>query len=324
MRRASFLFMALLGILPAAGASRAAEEAATAEKPPGPWSNSTELSLVVTDGNSNTEAFGLKNTLERKGEQGRTRLRIDALVSNKSDDPYLQVESGLTFEPGETITGFSTDAVRPAPEPDVERYFVEGRYEGNLPKKATWNSGASWDRNEDAGILNRTILFAGLGHVWQDREDLAFRTSYGISYTDREEEIPDPEKERRFPGARLTSDYQDKWGESTIYDNDFTFNINLQDASDYNFDLVQGVSVAMTKKLSLKVSLQFLYASEPALEEVDVIARVILVDPDLIPGNGDEFFQTVPSGGIELTIGEDTLRKKELDTTLRTSLLITF
>src|SRR4029077_11004466 len=116
----------------------------------------------------------------------------------------------------------------------------------------------------------------GLGNVWVDREDLAFRTSYGLSGTDREEEIEDPEKEQRFLGARLTVDFKDKWGASTNYDNDLTFNISFKDLSDYNVDFVQGVSVSMNKHLSLKVSLQFLYASEPALEEVDVIARVRL------------------------------------------------
>ena len=80
----------------------------------------------------------------------------------------------------------------------------------------------------------------------------------------------------------------------------------------------------MSRVLSLKVSLQWLYASEPALEEVDVLARVLLVDPDGIPGNGDEFFETVASDGSELTIGVDSLRKKSLDTTFRMSLQITF
>lgn len=316
------LAAAILCDLAAAGSARAAE--AEPEKPPSPWSNSTELSLVLTEGNSNTETLGFKDTFEYKTDRGRSRFRVDTLRATKSDDPYYLVEPGLTFEPGETIPNPPTRAVRPGSEPDAERYFVEGRYEGNLPKKASWNAGASWDRNEDAGILNRYIVFGGLGRTWRDREDLVFRTNYGLSYTDREEEIEDPEKERRFPGARLSSDFKDKWGASTIYDNDFTFNVSLKDIRDYNIDLIQGVSVSMGKWLSLKFSLQWLYASEPALEEVDVIARVRLLDPDGIPGNGDEFFETIESGGSEITIGEDNLRKKELDTTIRTSLLITF
>jgi hypothetical protein len=80
----------------------------------------------------------------------------------------------------------------------------------------------------------------------------------------------------------------------------------------------------MSKKLSLKVSLQLKYASEPALEDVDLIIRAQLVDPDGVPGSGDEFFETVSSGGFEITFGEDSLRKERLDFIFRTSLLITW
>ncbi|HKQ98967.1 MAG TPA: DUF481 domain-containing protein [Candidatus Polarisedimenticolia bacterium] len=320
--RHSLLLPAILVAL-ATGRAHAAE-APKEEKPPGPWSNSTEISLVATEGNTTSGALGLKDTFEYKVESGRSRFRIDALQSVKSDDPFLLVEPGITFLPGETPTGVPSREVRPGSEPDVERWFVEGRYDGNLKNKATWNSGASWDMNEDAGIVSRYIVFAGLGNVWVDREDRSFRTSYGISFTDRKEEIDDPEKERRFPGVRLSTDFKDTWGPTTTYDCDFTFNISVKDFSDYNVSLDQGVAVPMSRHLSLKVGLQFLYASEPALEEVDVIARVRIVDPDGIPGSGDEFFETVESGGAEITVGEDSLRKKELDTTFRTSLMISF
>jgi putative salt-induced outer membrane protein YdiY len=306
------------------GGPSAVEEEGEKEKPPSPWTNSTELSLVVAKGNADATTIGFKDTFEYKAKRGNTRVKVDSLRSDTSDDPYLLVEPGIIFEPGEVPTSFATIEVRPDAEPDVERYFVEGRYEGNLPKKATWNTGASWDRNEDAGIINRYIAFGGLGHTWRDRDDLTFRTTYGLSYTDREEDIQDPERESRFLGVRLTSDFKDKWGASTTYDNDFTFNISVKDYQDFNIDWTQGVSVSMGKHLSLKVSLQFLYSGEPALEEVDVIARVELIDPDGIPGNGDEYFITVDTGGIEITTGEDTLRKEPLDTTFRTSLQITF
>lgn len=289
------------------------------------FKNTTELSLVVTAGNSDVETLGFKDTLEYKREAGQARFRIDTLRSDTSDDAFLQVEPGLTFLPGETLTTFDTREVRPGAEPDVARYFFEGRYEGNLSRQGTtWNAGASWDRNEDAGIISRTIVFGGLGRAWVDREDLKFRTTYGLSYTDRVEEVLDPEKEEQFIGARFTSDFMDKWGANTTYDNDFTFNMSIADVSDWNADLIQGVAVSMSTHLKLKVSLQLTWANEPALEDVDIIVRAIVIDPDGIPGNGDEFFQTVDSGGSEITIGEGTLRKEQLDTTVRMSLQIDF
>src|SRR6185503_2055602 len=113
------------------------------EKKTSPWSNSTELSLVWTAGNSDVQTLGFKNTLEYKQSRGRTRIRLDTLRSDTSDDPYLLVEPGLTFLPGETPTGFTTREVRPGAEQDVARYFAEGKYEGNLSKEARWYRGAT-------------------------------------------------------------------------------------------------------------------------------------------------------------------------------------
>ena len=46
---------------------------------------------------------------------------------------------------------------------------------------------------------------------------------------------------------------------------------------------------------------------------------MIVIDQD-----GEEFFQTVESGGAEIVIGEESIRKDELDTIFRTSLVIAF
>jgi hypothetical protein len=80
----------------------------------------------------------------------------------------------------------------------------------------------------------------------------------------------------------------------------------------------------MSKYFSLKVSLQWQFNHEPALQDADVIARVVLEDPDGVPGSGDEYFRTVSSGGMELTIGEDRVRKEQLDTIFRTTLVVDF
>ena len=80
----------------------------------------------------------------------------------------------------------------------------------------------------------------------------------------------------------------------------------------------------MTHRLSLKVGLQALYSNEPALEDVDVVIRANLIDPDGIPGTGDEFFESVAEGGNETELGEDKIRKDDLDLVFRTSLVIDF
>ena len=198
-------------------------------------------------------------------------------------------------------------------------------YERNITPKFFWNAGASWDRNDDAGILHRYIVHAGVGNTWADTARRRFATSYGISYTDREEEEPDPEKDRRFAGARLGWDYMEQFNAGTTFDHKFATNVNLSDPSDFSIDTTSALTVSVVSHVSLKVSLQWLYENEPALEsDLDVIALVEVINPDGIPGSGDEFFRTLSSGGSKLVLGSADARKDKLDTIFRTALVIKF
>ncbi len=315
----------LVGFLCAvAGGGIAMAQEGDAPKKTVGWFNSTELSLAVTEGNSATDTFAFKNSLTRRWEKSRVRVLLDGMRANTSDDRFFLADPGQIFLPGETPMLTTTVLITPSKEVDAEKYFFEGRLTRKLGGSRSWNAGASWDRNEDAGILNRYIGFGGIGNQWKNGEKLDLETSYGLSYTDREEETPDPEKEQEFFGVRLTMDLDYRVRPSTTLSYDLTGNVNAEDTNDYSVDSTGAFSVSISKRVALKVSLQFLYNSEPALEDVDVIARLIIVDPNGIPGDGDEFFETVDSGGFEITVGEDRARKTELDTIFRTSLVISF
>jgi len=294
-----------------------------AEKTVG-WFNTTELSLAVTEGNSSTDTFSFKNSLTRVWEKSRVRLLLDGMRANTSDDRFLLADPGQTFLPGEAPMLTANTLITPPKESDAEKFFFEGRFTKKLSERRSWNTGTSWDRNEDAGILNRYIVFGGIGNHWKSGEKLDLETSYGLSYTDREEETPDPEKEQQFAGVRLTMDLDYKIRSATTLSYAFTGNVNAEDWSDFSLDSTGSVSVSMGKRLALKVGLQFLFNSEPALEDVDTFARLELVDPDGMPGTGDEFFRTLSDGGFEIEIGEGQVRKTELDTVFRTSLVINF
>jgi hypothetical protein len=292
------------------------------------WANTTDLGLTLTDGNSETEGLKLHNLLRWNSQRASFRSKIDGLRSNTADDRFRQVDPGVTWEPGaEPPPEFSTTLIDPDTEPDVEKYFVEARYERAIaakpilkPGTMSWHVGSSWDRNLDAGILRRFVLYSGLGHVWWDREDLKFRTIYGLSWTHREEETQDPEKDDQFPGIRYNWIYENRWGKVVVFHHEWTFNANLSNLSDFSSDMTSSIRVPMSKRLSLRVSLNWLYNSLPALEGIDVVAQVIVVDPDGIPGNGDEYFETVSTGGALVSIGTVQQRKEKLDTVFTTSL----
>lgn len=289
------------------------------------WSNSTDLSLVVTAGNSAAKTWGFSDELRHVSKNARFKFEANIVRSDTSDDRFFQVAPGLEFPVGGAPVNPATSLVKPDPTLDVGTYLLRGSYERSITPRFFWNTGASWDRNDDAGILHRYIVHAGVGNRWEDTERRRFVTSYGISYTDREEEEPDPEKDRRFAGARLGWDYMEKFNAGTTFDHKFATNANLSDPRDYSIDTTSALTVAMASRVSLKVSLQWLYENEPALEsDLDVIALVELINPDGIAGSGDEFFRTLSSGGSKLVLGSADARKDKLDTIFKTTLVLKF
>ena len=260
------------------------------------WSNSTDLSLVVTDGNSSTSTLGFNNYLQRLWSNARYSLRVEAVRSDTADDPFAIVSP-------DTADGFYVEY--PDKALDVERYYIENRYDRNITERFFWNAGVSWERNKNAGILNRYIGFAGVGNRWWSREDLKFSTTYGLSYTDREDEVQDPFKDDTFVGFRFGWEYLNQWGKVTTYRNTWNYTNSLSDTSDYYSDMMNSITVAINARLALRVSLQWLYNSIPGLEEVPL-------------------FVLHPVTGLKVEVGEVEVRKDQLDTIFSTSLVVNF
>lgn len=239
------------------------------------WSNTSDLSVVVTGGNSQSTTLGLSDKLQHVWKDARLEFEVNVVRANKSDDRFFLVEPGLEFPVGGAPSNPATTLIKPDPEPDVANYLIRGGYEKKISARWFWNAGGSWYRNDDAGILNRYFVFAGLGNTWADNPRRRFVTSYGVSYTDREEEEPDPETGPPFGGARAGWDYTEHFNAATTFDSDFGVNPNFSDPSDYSINTLNALTVSVNARVSLKVSLQCLFENEPALEDdLDVIVYV--------------------------------------------------
>ena len=154
----------------------------------------------------------------------------------------------IEFPVGGAPQNPASSLVKPEPTLDVSNHLVRGNYERNLSPRLFWNAGGSWYRNDDAGILNRYIAFAGLGNNWVDNQRRRFATTYGVSYTDREEEEPDPEKDRRFAGARVGWDYTEHFNAGTTFNSDLATNVNFADPSDYSISTINALTVSVTNR----------------------------------------------------------------------------
>ena len=305
-------------------AAPAQAQEATGDEPEPGWTSETEFSLALTGGNSAARTLGFGNTLHYVGESSRLRLRVNGLRSRAAVEPFLLVAHGIRFP----LTGRPDDPpaalVEPGSEPEAEHYAVTGRYDTEISERFFWNAGGSWDRNREAGILSRYSAFGGLGNVWSDSEALRLATTYAVSFTNRREETDDPEKDARFGGARLGLDYRSRINDAVVHDGIVAANVNLGSPSDYSVNAESALSVSLSRHLALRVSLQLLYEHDPAQEDVAVIARAAVVDPDGIPGSGDELFETVASGGTTIALGERQIRRDRLDMIFRTALVIGF
>src|SRR5262245_35163730 len=147
------------------------------------WSNSTDLSLVLTSGNSAARTWGFSDELRHVWKDARFKFEVNVVRSSAADDRFFMVAPGIEFPVGGAPTNPATSLITPDPTLDVANYLTRGEYERNISPRFFWNAGASWDRNDDAGILNRYIAYAGVGNKWRDDERRRFATSYGISYT---------------------------------------------------------------------------------------------------------------------------------------------
>lgn len=231
------------------------------------WHHDGEFGVAVTSGNSNTASINLGYKLRRFWERSLFSFKFGG-VRNSTDDDRFAIGD---------VDNFVVE--RPTLELDSEILYLSADYNQKITDRFFWNAGAGWDRNTSAGIESRTNVFGGVGNLWIDKEKMTWKTDYGLSWIDQQDEIPNPEVEDTYSALRLASDFMVKFGKSTTYDNDFVIFTNLGDLEDFNFRMVNGLGVSMTEILALKVGLTFLYDNVPALEELTLFAPGDLNNP---------------------------------------------
>jgi len=292
-RRARWLPAALVAVCVLSGVAVRAEEAneEAAEKAD-VWSDKAELSLVATDGNSSSMTLGLKNTLLGVWGPSSYKLEVGAIRAETTTTTRIAVGP----DPGDFQVIEDDDSAVTA-----EFYYVDNAYARKITDRSYWGAGARWERNRPSGIDNRTMLGGLYGNIWLAREDVGFKTEYGLTATWEDAAVEDPRMSDPFLGARVGMWYWNRWGAHTIYRNELVLDEDLNETSDFRADWLNSVEVAMSEKLALKVGLRFLYDNMPALQELPL-----------------EFPAGTPTGDL-VTTGLD-----DLDTIFTASLVVNF
>ena len=261
--------------------------AAPPATPDDSWKDTAEFAFVATSGNSESSTLGFSNKLWREWGLSRFETNAKAVRAESRTEPRFAVGTPTDF-----------DVEEPDTELSAENYFFDARYDRKITDRTFWFGIGGWMRDEFAGIQNRYTAGAGLGNIWIDTDRQKWRTDYAATYTDEEATAEDSPSNDSFMGLRLSSAYMHKFGAGGVYDNITVVDENLKETSDLRVDMTNAVAVAMTNRLALKVSLQFLYDADPAFEEIAL-------------------FDTT---GTE--IGTVLSELDELDTILKTSLVV--
>lgn len=248
-----------------------------AEEPPLGWSDAGELTFVASSGNSESSTLGLRNTLEYRAEKSTFTLLAAA----------FRAESTTTSR---IATGVAEDFVVTEDETTVktaENYTARGRYDRQLSERAFWYAGAGWERNRFAGFDSRWQIGAGAGHTWHDDEAWTFKTFYGLAYTSQDDLVPRPGVDDSFVTAQLGYDYLRKLTSTTSFQSALKLDWNTSETDDWWTDWLNALSVSMTERLALKLSLQLLYDNLPSLLPVELVdaggaptGNLVLVEAD--------------------------------------------
>jgi putative salt-induced outer membrane protein YdiY len=257
------------------------------------WFDTAEFSLFMTSGNAEAQSLALRNTLRRVWEDASFEFTAGALRAEQTTISRVAMGTPDQFAVSESSESELT----------AENYFLRGRYDRMISGDLFWYAGLGWERNEFAGVKNRVVGVGGVGNVWFDDETAHFKTDYGITYTDQEDVVENMAVDDGFFGFRFSWDYGRQLTTTTQYANQLILDTNVDESSDYRADMVNSLAVAMSSKMALQVSLQWLYDNEPALTEIALLTPV-------------------PPDAIE--VGSTLTPLDELDTILTASLVVNF
>jgi len=260
--------------------------AQSGDHPLGP-SNSTELGLVVATGNAKANTIGLRNVYRYRWPVADMTWESGWVRASSRDGDRVAV--------ARATGGF--DVVDPPIALDSQRLFTKVKYTRRIQGRHDWFTSVDASRDEPSNISRQVVIAGGLGTVWIDRDDLTFKTSYGVTYTDEDLVV---EGVRRFGGYRICDGLEVDPAEAATVQSELTLDGSVETVENVRADWLNGISVDLNATIALKSGFRVLFRNVPALEAIDLRS---------------------PDGVV---IGEVDVPKRQFDTSFTTSLVFTF
>ena len=232
-------------------AGLAAATAVLAEEAPArPWTNTTELGLIVTGGNTDSTSLAFGNKYAYRWSNAEFLSNAAALNTESRQKAYFD----------------GTNVVEPPSETTAESYAIDGKYRHTMTGDLFWYALAGWNRNRFQGIDSRLFGGGGIGYRFFEVERSKLTGEFGFDYT---QESPVSGEDRDFAGARAFLAYEHKIGASSKFNEDFEVLENLDDTGDLRIKSVTSLTASLTTKVALKVSAVVLYDADPVVEDLD-------------------------------------------------------
>ncbi|MFO7769530.1 MAG: DUF481 domain-containing protein [bacterium] len=221
------------------------------------WSDTAELSYVVTAGNAQSATLGFSNKMVRRWPSAEFEMRFSGIRAESTTQTRVVTAAGPPVE----VSTWSDTRL------SAENYGMSTRYSRTLSEHMFWYGGVSWKRNRFAGFDNRYIAAGGLGTTWFEEPGHRFRTEYAATFT-RQEDLLSSEPST-FAGARLSWEYARRLTDTADFENVLELDANLQETEDFRADMDSSVQVRVSQKLALKVGLKWIFDNRPSFVAVD-------------------------------------------------------
>ncbi|MBD3868021.1 MAG: DUF481 domain-containing protein [Acidobacteria bacterium] len=210
------------------------------------WSNTTELSLVNTTGNSETSNFAITNKYATAIGKGTFNLDFDALRTETTTRVVQNIGGVLVVD--------ETTAV------SAEAYKLNGQYNRPITERLNWYARAGWYRDEFAGIDNSYAAGAGIGYVFFTDDSHTLKGEIGLGYV-QEKFIDGTDTD--FAELRGFLAYHRELSPTSKLFSELEILENLDETSDVRANGLIGVSANLSNRIALAVSYALKYDAEP-------------------------------------------------------------